>query len=173
MSDFVERNILKTVGVMAVRQITRRIREKRISPSTNKKGTTLVGRGNLLRSLKYRTEGDAVVISAGDATVPYARIHHEGGVIKPKNAKYLAIPLTPGARASAPRYYPGETFSAKGVIFEKLENGKVKALYALKKQVEIPARPYMLLDNNDKTLIKNAIMSKLEIWKKQAVKHAT
>ena len=174
MSDFVEKQILKTVGTLAVRQIQRRIKNKRISPTTNKKGTTLVGRGNLLRSIRFRAEGDTVIISAGDASIPYARIHHEGGTIRPKNAKYLAIPLTPSARLSAPRDYPGETFIAKGIIFEKIAGSdKIVPLYALKKQVEIPARPYMYIDNADKDIIRKAIVDKLHQWKQEALRNAT
>lgn len=162
----IEKDILRSVGALAVRQIKRRVREKRISPTTNKRGTTLVGRGNLLRSIKYRIEGDMLIITAGDASVPYARIHHEGGIIKPKNAKYLAIPLTPAARKSGPRDFKGETFIAKGIIFEKRENGKAKPIYALKKQVEIPSRPYMYLDNQDKSIIRSAVASQIQRWVK-------
>ena len=138
--------LLRLIGGLIVRQVRARIREGKIVPETNKKkGTTLYQRGRLSKSIKYRIDGAAVVISAGSADVPYARIHHEGGVIRPKNAKYLAIPLTAQAKVYKPRDYPGETFIAKGIIFLK-EGAQITPLYALKKQVTMPARPYMFLD---------------------------
>jgi phage gpG-like protein len=151
--------MLKGIGVLVVQQIRKRIRENRVTPKTGKAGTTLYQRGKLSRSIKWRIEGDAVVISAGGADVPYARIQHEGGIIRPKHAKFLAIPLTPAAKEHKPREYPGATFIRKGIIFEKLESGKVKALYALKKQVELPARPYMFLDPADETRIREIARS--------------
>lgn len=154
--------VLRLVGQLAVRQITRRIREGRVSPSSKNRGRTLMKRGLLLRSIKNEARGTAVVISAGGADVPYARIHHEGGVILPNRAKYLAIPLTAKAALFKPRDYPGETFIAKGVIFEKVEGGKPMALYALKKRVEMPARPYMFLDENDKRVIEEAVSGYLQ-----------
>ena len=162
----IEKDILRSVGALAVRQIQRRIREGRIEPQTRKSGRTLYSRGALFRSIRYRTEGDAVILTAGDASVPYARIHHEGGIIHPRNAKYLAIPLTPKAKLSRPRDYPAPTFIAKGMIFEKTD-GKPIPIYALKKQVEIPARPYMFLDNHDKTMIRSAVVSQIQRWAKE------
>lgn len=150
-------DLLRLIGVLVVRQVGARIRTGNVTPKTNKHGRTLVDRGHLLRSIKYRIDGDAVVISAGAANVPYARIHHEGGIIRPKNAKYLAIPLTPQAKLYRPRDYPGDTFIKKGIIFLKLEGGQIQPLYVLKKQVEIPARRYMFADERDKNLIREAV----------------
>lgn len=158
-------DILRAVGVLAVRQIQRRIREGKVTPPSRKGGRTLYQRGALFRSIRFRTDGDMVILTAGDASVPYARIHHDGGIIKPKNAKYLAIPLTPKAKLSRPRDYPGQTFVAKGIIFEKTD-GKPIPLYALKKQVAIPSRPYMYLDNQDKSLIRSAVASQIQRWVK-------
>ncbi|MDD4310649.1 MAG: phage virion morphogenesis protein, partial [Candidatus Cloacimonetes bacterium] len=116
-------DLLRLIGALVVRQINQRIRSGKVTPATSKRGTTLVERGKLLRSIKYRVDGAAVVISAGGANVPYARIHHDGGIIKPKNAKYLAIPLTAQAKLYKPRQYPAKTFIAKGIIFEQPEAG--------------------------------------------------
>lgn len=149
-------DLLRLIGSLAVRQIKARIRRNEITPSSGKAGrTTLYQRGALSRSIKYRVDGDSVVISAGGADIPYARIQHEGGVIRPRNAKYLAIPLTPKARLSRARDYHGETFIAKGVIFEKDESGKITPIYALKKEVTLPSRRYMELLPPDISLLKN------------------
>jgi phage gpG-like protein len=156
-------DLLRMIGVLVTRQVGARIRTGNVTPKTSKHGRTLVERGHLLRSIKYRIEGDAVVISAGAQNVPYARIHHEGGVIKPKNAKYLAIPLTPQAKLYKPRQYPGETFIAKGIIFLKQDGQKPLPLYALKKQVELPERRYMFVSSVDREQIKKAVVG----WLKQ------
>lgn len=151
-------SVLRLIGSIAVREIKARIRKNLITPSSGKAGgTTLYQRGQLSRSIKYRTEGDSVIISAGGQDVPYARIQHEGGIIKPKNAKYLAIPITAKARLSYARNYDGETFIANGMIFEKDEGGKIHPIYALKKQVIIPPRPYMELLPDDLTKIKTEV----------------
>jgi phage gpG-like protein len=154
-------DLLRLIGVLVVRQVGARVRSGRVSPSTQKHGRTLVERGHLLRSIKYRIDGEAVVISAGGQNVPYARIHHEGGIIKPKNAKYLAIPLNAQAKLYRPRNYPGKTFMKKGIIFLD-DNGKLTPLYALKKQVEIPERRYMFVDNDDRNQIKRAVLGWLK-----------
>lgn len=149
---------------MAERQIKRRISSGRIVPPTKKKGgRTLVKRSYLLNSIKFRVEGNTAVISAGNANVPYARIHHEGGVIKPVRAQYLAIPLTPKASLYNARDYPGKTFISQGVIFEQ-EEGKKKptAIYVLKRSVTMPARPYMFLDQDDLRIIREAIEKQMQ-----------
>jgi phage gpG-like protein len=99
-------------------------------------------------------------MSAGGQGIPYARIQHEGGTIRVKNGKYLAIPLTPAAAVKRPRDWE-DTFIAKGCIMRKLDGGKVEALYALKKQVTLPARPYMYIGNEDMPEIRDAIQKGL------------
>lgn len=156
-------DILLIVGRLAVRQIQRRIREARVRPRTPGKQVALVRRGLLLRSVKYaRLNNSEVVISAGGADVPYARIHHEGGIIKPRRAQYLAIPLTPEAKRHQPRRFPGATFIAKGVIFSKAPDGNITPQYALKKEVKMPKRPYMLLDDNDMGIIEAAVRERVQ-----------
>lgn len=155
-------DVLRIVGRLAVRQIRRRIQERRVKPATRGKAVTLHTRGLLLQSIRSAVRGDKVVLSAGGADVPYARIHHEGGVIRPKNAQYLAIPLTPAARRSGPREFQGETFVKKGVIFSRQTSGKIVAQYALKKQVVMPARPYMFLDDHDRNIIEDAVRERIQ-----------
>lgn len=154
----IENDILRLIGALTVRQIQARIRTGKVSPGTNKAGTTLFDRGKLYRSIKSRAGKNEVVISAGEKDVPYARIQHEGGTIKPKNAKYLAIPLTPQAKLHNPKDYPGETFIAKGVIFLKNE-GAIQPLYVLKKQVVIPERRYMFIDDQGREDMKKQVMA--------------
>lgn len=160
MADL-NKDILRIVGRLAVRQIQRRIREQRVTPHTRKAGVTLVERGLLQRSIKSEPKGNRVVISAGGANVPYARIHHEGGIIRPKRAQYLTIPLTPKAKQFTARDYPGETFIRKGVIFAK-DGDDITPIYALKKEVRMPARPYMMLDGKDRNVIEAAVAARIQ-----------
>lgn len=149
--------LLRLVGQLAVRQIQRRIRTGKVSPKTSKAGTTLYTRGALYRSIRASQRGESVIITAGGPGVPYARIHHEGGMIRPKNAKFLAIPIHPMAKLYKPRDYPEKTFIKNGIIWTS-SDGKLIALYVLKKQVEIPSRPYMYLDEGDRNLIRESVV---------------
>jgi hypothetical protein len=54
---------------------------------------------------------------------PYAIIHEDGGEIRPRKARALAIPLTPEAKAAgSPRNFPGKLFRPN-----KRGKGKVKS----------------------------------------------
>lgn len=84
----------------------------------------------------------------------YADIHLTGGVIRPVNARKLAVPLpaalTAGgvARYSSPlrqtlaAAFPDGTFVAKDILFGKVGN-EITPLFALKDSVRIPKRDYM------------------------------
>jgi hypothetical protein len=81
----------------------------------------------------------------GVVDVEYALIHELGGVIEPKNSKFLAIPVTDLARkAGSPRNLVGLAYvqSIKGQpMLVDDESGEVH--YILKRSVTIPARPYL------------------------------
>lgn len=71
----------------------------------------------------------------------YAPPHEFGGVIKPKTAKYLAIPV--GSYTGSPRTHGDLKLrkTVKGNLVMVDGSGAVQ--YVLKKSVEIPARPFM------------------------------
>jgi phage gpG-like protein len=104
--------------------------------------------------------------------IPYARIQEKGGTIKPVRAQYLAIPLdavkTPaGVAKFGPRQaeqFGWKTFIAKHIIFgtkpgessaasalgkafpdisSAARSASITPLFALKKSVKIPARPFL------------------------------
>ena len=158
-----QKDELTLIATTAVKRIRDRIRKGNIVPKTIKKSSkkTLVESGKLLRSIKYRIDGDKIIISAGGAGIPYAKIHHYGGRIFPKKAKYLAIPLTRAARNKSPREFE-DTFIQKGIIFRNVKKGKIEAIYKLKKFVDIPARPYMFLEQKDKDFIKQRLVNYVE-----------
>lgn len=90
-----------------------------------------------------RVEAHYVEIAAG-TDLEYAAIQEYGGTIKPKNAKWLAIPLTSNARRSvSPRNFSG------GLRFVPINETRAllvdksgKAQFALRKSVVIKAQPY-------------------------------
>ena len=158
-----DKKLLTLIAVSIRNRIKARIRKNEVIPKSKKKGgTTLVASGKLLNSISYRIEDDKIIIGTN---VKYAKIHHFGGVITPKKAKYLAIPITKAARVLSPRDFK-DTFVSKGVIFRKLSDGKIEALYALKKSVTIPPRPYMFLSRNDKEFIAARLRTYFENIKK-------
>ncbi len=117
------------------------------------------------RSKRVTIDNQNVVAGEiGPKGVPYAAIHELGGVIKPKNASALTIPLLDNKRADgSPKMSveearkKGTLFARDGILFlNKMVLGKGKSnrgqvirndlvpLFALKKQVTIPARPYLV-----------------------------
>lgn len=133
--------------------------------------------GSLARSVTSRAElvGRVPAIRVGifrGPAVKYAQIQEEGGVIKPKKAKALSIPvgdaLTPAGveRYGGPRNYPGELRflpfrrgiavgklvdeeEAKALEEEERSPWEAAALYILAKQVTIPASHWLSLPVND------------------------
>lgn len=119
-------------------------------------------------SVVVQEEGELVgIVGSGvrtDTRVRYADIHERGGVIKPKNGKYLTIPIGKSktrsgmGRFSARDIMGGFTNYDETAVFKskagnliywgvkKLKKGrKLEPLFVLVKQVKIPARRYMSL----------------------------
>lgn len=129
---------------------------------------TAVGGEKLrVRSGRLRSSLGSIVIEEGESIigligsgvrqgdrVSYANIQETGGTIRPRVAKYLAIPLPAaltraGVAKKSPRDYTN-TFvmrskSGSLIIAQKTgsKSGKVVALFVLKKSVTIPASHYM------------------------------
>lgn len=142
---------MKRVGVMLERYVKT---QKLSGQSLN------VRTGNLRRSIFHQVgvvDDDAfVVIGADLEKAPYARIQEMGGVIRPKRAAHLAIPIGEAttksgvARFSArdlisqPQAYGYVgTFTRNKIIFGKLPNGRIEPLFVLKNQVTIKAVGYL------------------------------
>lgn len=86
--------------------------------------------GLLTQSQKAVVTGDSVrslvgTYAIGGGLVKYARIHEEGGVIRPVRSQFLAIPLEAAktaagvSRAVSPRDFQN-TFVRNGIIWQKL-----------------------------------------------------
>ena len=87
------------------------------------------------------SDNDGATI-ANDASFYRHKVY--GGVIKPKNAKALTIPLIPEAVGRRAKDYRGNLFMLKGkyektgdtnFLFE-IKNDQIRAVYMLKKQVD-------------------------------------
>lgn len=90
--------------------------------------------------------------------VPYARIHEEGGTIRPKSARVLTIPVTAQAqKAGSPRSFGGDLhFRFSGGRPLGLFDPVGKMQYVAKDSVTIPARPYLepALKKSEKEIIR-------------------
>lgn len=74
----------------------------------------------------------------------YAKIQEFGGTIKPKNGKYLAIPVNSGKQYVSPKNFPTplgfrRTKKGNGILID----AEGTTQFILVKSVEIPAKPYM------------------------------
>ena len=103
----------------------------------------------LRRSIEVRRVSGDIEVTGSITLDPITAIHETGGVIKPRRAKYLAIPFDSALKSDGTPIRPGprdwpNTFvlkSRKGnLIIMQKKAGKLIPLYLLKKQVAIPPR---------------------------------
>ena len=113
-------------------------------------------RASVQSAVKEEGESWDLFLRAGGGAkdVRYARIHELGGVIRPVNAKYLAIPL-PIARTAAgvsryasPRQVPVplafvQSLKGQPMLVESGGKNAGRPWYLLRKSVRMPARPYL------------------------------
>lgn len=131
--------------------------ELKIKENIRSKG--MVDEGALINSIKYRVEmseggGRVIMLSEG---VRYAGILEYGGTIRPKNAKALAIPLTPWAKKMRKKYpgvgNGGPTLREAPLRYAKatiqglrrgvLVDAKDRIGFILADSVKIPEKAYM------------------------------
>lgn len=101
------------------------------------------GRSGALRdSVKLEEHGDDLVVNVGGAGAPYAEIHEYGGVITPKNSKYLTIPAARyvGKRARELDVVFGIDPQWGKVLYDR---GTTNVAFLLRSRVTIPERPYI------------------------------
>jgi len=86
-----------------------------------------------------------IAFLAGGNEAPYALLHEEGGVQTPKKAKALTIPFKWSIGTKASDYPKDSKLVYDGIIWEltSSRNALKRPLFALKKSVKIPKRPYM------------------------------
>lgn len=100
----------------------------------------------LVNSIFRRNTNDEAVVFTRN---PYAAIHQFGGVIRPKNAKALTIPIAPEAEGKRASDFPRKQTllllreGKAPLIVLKMPDNTIKPLFVLLKSVRIPARPFM------------------------------
>lgn len=78
-----------------------------------------------------------------ESTKAYAGIHEHGGIIRPKRARALTVPLTPQARRLPAKLWPkGSLFRVGSVLASKMGRG-IRPQFALKKSVFIRPKRYV------------------------------
>jgi hypothetical protein len=110
--------------------------------------------GKMRNTVTYKMDGNFMVIVGSNA--PQGAIHEFGGVILPRRAKYLAIPMNAQAEGKSPRAFPdlfpirskdGRLFLARRPMFiarrKANTGGAVVFMYALKRSVTMPRRPWL------------------------------
>jgi hypothetical protein len=146
---------LKAMGVIG-RELEKHVKTKHLS------GQSLdVRTGNLRRAVFHEVgrlpDGDVFTkLGVDKKKAPYAAIHEMGGVIRPKKARHLTIPLTAARTGKGVAKFsardviqnPGSfgyvgTFTHNKIIFGKKQDGGIEPLFALKDQVTIKAVGYL------------------------------
>lgn len=174
MKDAVKRagplmNELGEAQVTATRQRIRGGNMTPLSPLTKayKGGTRpLQDTGALLASIHYKAGDDSVEVGTDR---PQAPMLQNGGTIRPKKAKKLAIPASSFTRKCERRY--GK--SARNVIdglkadgwnvfvtdksIQARKGDRTELLYVRAKKAVIPARPFLFLSDKDNARIAKAI----------------
>ncbi len=147
-------------------QLTLIVAREKLSgpPKAGMAGTgNLLGRrsGGLIRALFSKVfvanRETVLVVGADTKKAAYARILHEGGVIRPVHAQHLAIPLDAArtakgvARMSAREFisnpeslgFDRAFVNRKGTAIMGARGDVAEPVFALKDSVTMPARPYI------------------------------
>jgi len=145
------RKPLKVIGLYMMRSIAKNFAEggrpEKWQQSLSAKLTgkrTLIQSAQLKNSITFKATTRKLSIGTNKI---YAKVQQFGGTIKPKSKKALTVPIhadAVGMRASDFQ----NTFVKKGIIFMKRGENAVP-LFALKKSVKIPARPFLLFQQED------------------------
>lgn len=111
-------------------------------------GQTLSLSRRLRNSITYAATGSTATVGTN---VVYAAIHQFGGTVRAKNAQFLSIPVTPAARAAgSPRNMAGlhvaQTLKGQFILVD----AKGVTQFLLRKQVTIPARPFLGVSAGDR-----------------------
>lgn len=107
-----------------------------------KLNTTGKSTGALSRSIITKPNNSRLEVAVGPTAI-YGRIHELGGVIRPKRAKALAIPI--GETKGSPKDYGDMSVVTMGnrAYLAETGNGFIVRRFILKKSVRMPKRPYM------------------------------
>lgn len=129
---------------------------------------TLRDTGNLISSIAAHSGENW---AAAGTSLKYAKINQQGGTISSKKSSGLWIPANANTRTLMRKYNAqkaGELISAmkadgysiyrnKNICIAKSKRGKPFALFIIKESVEIPARPFLYIDETDEKYIQKQI----------------
>jgi phage gpG-like protein len=109
-------------------------------------GKTLWDSGRLATSIKPEAHRDDVVLGTN---VAYAAVHQFGGTIRPKRSRWLTIPAE-GVMGRARDFRDTFFMRAGGALLLMQKQGQdPRLLFTLVKQVTIPARPFLVVRDQD------------------------
>lgn len=138
------RPIMAVTGNMVVKSVRRNFREggspEKWEKSKKPKGMTLIGTGALMKGIHYELDNDGAAVTIKTGPQKYAAIHQFGGT-------------------TAPHEIQARNFKALGFMRggEKVHYRKVNHPGS-----NIPARPYMLLQDEDIENIKTVMLEYLK-----------
>jgi phage gpG-like protein len=157
--------LLDAIGIQLTRSVQKNFQAggrppwKESRGARERNGKTLSWRGVLKGSISHAIEGRTVLVGTN---VKYGRIQQLGGVVRPKKAKALAIPLNEKARKASENlggktlrdipdmfFLKSKTGKSIGTLMKKTKKGKAEAWFALMESVAIPKRPFLVLQPED------------------------
>ena len=137
------RPVMAAVGNLVVKSVRQNFREEgrpdKWVPSKKAKGRTLLATGALMKSIHYELDNDGAAVTVMTGTMKYARIMQNGGKtpkhdIVAKNRRALRFTVGGLTLYRKSVHHPGS---------------------------RIPARPYMLLQDEDEVKIKDMLVDHL------------
>jgi phage gpG-like protein len=168
------RSALVAAGLIGLRSVQRNFdvggRPTRWKQKTSGERSHLQRSGRLQRSVRYQVLANGIKWGTRQR---HAALHHFGGTIRPKRAKYLSIPIGDDRRLAVGagaffRRYPDRVFSvfkdgARGTVFIKdsPDSEDAKPIFVLRRKVTLPARPFLLLQDEDHARIVDMFESHL------------
>lgn len=124
--EFEGSELMSVIGAIGESQTRRRIAEEKTSPdgaawAPNLKGTSiLVETGqHLLYSIAFTSSTDEAVWGS---SWEYAHIHQDGATIRPKNARYLAVPAAAFGEGAGVRFAKQVTIPARPFVGLSADN---------------------------------------------------
>jgi len=124
----------------------------------------MVDKGHLRKSVSYTMLSDNSGVVGSN--IIYGRIHQLGGIIRPRNAKMLAIPVSAKARGYRPRQFPDDLVCVgKYPRLWLVKPGVRKTTawrfhYMLVLKVVIPQRRWLGVGREDEAPIKKIMVDK-------------
>jgi phage gpG-like protein len=176
--------MMDEIGLMGVTSVKRNFqtggRPSKWKAPLFRTGKALRDTGDLMGSMDYEVQGKTILVGTNSIK---AKIHHFGGIIRAKNVKALPIPLNAKAakaqrNVKSVREIPDLALiprKGKPPLLVKFKGRKSKSgaysmkgaslepWFILKKSVNMPARPFLMLQPQDAKRINAIIRSYVEI----------